>query len=302
MHRACPVCTHPGGDPRLAKGTLSLVQCPRCRMVFADPLPSEAATDYYDRLGRPFYLSPDKLAGDFASVRFERELRLLRRECPGGDLLDVGCSTGAFLHQLRQRFPGDYRGAGIEISTAALEHARSMGLEVLEASLLTHDFGRRRFDAITFWAVLEHLPEPRAFLQRARELLRPGGVCLVLVPNFESLAVRLLGARYRYILPQHVNYFTTSTLEELLRRSGLEPVRAGGSHFNPAVLWQDARRGTNANVPDAERAALLARTTRLKQSPWLAPARATLNTMERFLALARLADNLWSVGHRSEAG
>lgn len=301
MPRPCPLCGHSGpSEPWLVKGRLNLVRCRLCRFVHADPLPAEADAGFYDQLGRPFYLSPDKLAGDYASVRFERELRLFRRFCRSGDMLDVGCSTGAFLFQLNQRFPGAYRATGIEVSTAALEHARRQGVEVVDASMLEHNFGDRRFDAITFWAVAEHLPDPAAFLRRARELLKPGGHCIVLVPNLESLACRLLGARYRYILPQHVNYFTTSTLNRLLQDHGrLKPVATGGSHFNPAVLWQDWRRGTTEEVPDAERAALLARTTRLKQSAWLGPVRTALHLVERGLALTGLADNLWAVGSAS---
>ncbi len=297
--RPCPLCTSATSRPWLRKQSLQLVRCLHCDFTFASPLPPEADARHYDQLGRPFYLSPDKLAGDYAAVRFQRELRLLRRFCPEGDLLDVGCSTGAFLFQLHQRHAGQYRGTGIDVSRAALEYAASRGVEVLPHSFLDHDFGSRRFDAITFWAVVEHLPAPVAFLRRAAELLRPGGHCFVLVPNLDSLATRLLGARYRYILPQHVNYFTSATLVRLLESCGdLAVVAAGTSHFNPVVLWQDWRRGTDAEVPDADRAALLRRTTRLKQAAWATPARWALAGLEHALAAAGLADNLWAVARR----
>ena len=296
--RPCPLCAAAESSPELVKGSLRLARCRACSLVFANPLPPEGSDAYYDQLGRPYYLSPDKLAGDYASVRFERELALFRRFSPRGDVLDVGCSTGAFLHQLCRRFPGEYRATGIEISHAALDHARNRGLDVIDDSLLAHDFGSRRFDAITFWAVLEHLSDPAAFLRRAASLLAPGGRCFVLVPNYRALAVRLLGARYRYLLPQHVNYFTAATLDRLLTGAGLDPEARGGSHFNPIVIWQDWRRGTDAAVPDADRAALLRRTTRLKQAPWLRPARWALTALERGLAAAGLADNLWIVASK----
>jgi len=267
-------------------------------MVYADPLPGESAPEHYDQLGRPYYLSANKLEGDFASVRFERELRLFRRHCPQGGVLDVGCSTGAFLFQLQNRFPGAYQPTGIEVSQAALDHARQHGIQVIGDSLLTHDFGSRRFDAVTFWAVLEHLPDPAAFVRTAMQWLRPGGVVLALVPNLHSLALRTLGARYRYVLNQHVNYFSSATLASLLTLQGLSPVDAGGSHFNPVVLWQDWRRGTDSPVPDADRAALLKRTTRLKQSLWLRPAKGAMSAIERLLATAGLADNIWAVARK----
>lgn len=267
-------------------------------MVYADPLPAGISDAYYDALGRPYYLSEDKLAGDYASVRFARELELLRRFCPGGPLLDVGCSTGAFLYRLQAQFPDRYPARGIEVSRAALEYARGRGLAVIDDSLLTHDFGADRFAVITFWAVLEHLTEPAAFVRAAARWLTPDGQLIALVPNVRSLALRLLGARYRYLLPQHLNYFSTATLARLCQDAGLEVVAHGGCHFNPLVIWQDAHRGSAADVPDAERAALLVRTTRWKQSPWTRPARTVLGLLESGLAAAGLADNLWVVGRK----
>jgi hypothetical protein len=64
------------------------------------------------------------------------------------------------------------------------------------------------------------------------------------------------------------------------------------------VLWQDWRRGTDAPVPDADRAALLKRTTHLKQAPWLRPAKWAMGVAEQGLATAGLADNLWAVARK----
>lgn len=300
--RPCPVCGACDAEPFLAKGELRLVRCSACAMVYASPLPAAASDAYYDQLGRPYYLSPDKLAGDYAAVRFERELRLLRRVCPAGSVLDVGCSTGAFLYQIGQRWPQDYQGLGIEVSGAAIEYARERGVNVISDSLLTYDFGSTRFDVVTFWAVLEHLADPGAFVRRAFEIVRPGGHCVVLVPNARSLAMRGLGAKYRYVLPQHVNYFEAPTLNRLLVGAGFRCTIAGGSHFNPMVIWQDWRRGTADGVSDRERADLLRRTTRMKQSVWLRPARVVLRWLEGALAAAGLADNLWWVGRKDGGG
>ena len=72
-------------------------------------------------------------------------------------------------------------------------------------------------------------------------MLRPGGHCFILVPNFRIAATRLLGKRYRYILPQHINYFTHRTLR-LLAPPALEEVYYISTHFNPVVIAQDFRR------------------------------------------------------------
>jgi 2-polyprenyl-3-methyl-5-hydroxy-6-metoxy-1,4-benzoquinol methylase len=260
-------------------------------MLFSNPGPAELVSGafYFER---PFYLSPDKLESDYAPVRFERELCLLRQHCKGGEVLDVGCSTGAFLFQLLNRFPGCYTALGTDVAGPALDYAESRGVPVLRAGFPEHDFGGRRFDAITFWAVMEHLAEPRKFLAKTAALLKSGGHCFVLVPNMESLGVRLLGVKYRYIMPEHLNYFTAATLRAFAKSEPrLEAVALRSTHFNPIVLWQDWR-GSAERVADAERAKLLKRTTGWKESRWLRPLKWCYSAVERGLGAARLADNL----------
>jgi 2-polyprenyl-3-methyl-5-hydroxy-6-metoxy-1,4-benzoquinol methylase len=289
--RNCPVCGQSEIHPYLQKGELYLVRCARCTMIYANPAPAEFASgEYYDRSGADYYLSPAKLESDYASVRFERELRLFRRHCAGGAVLDVGCSSGAFLFQLNQRFPGCYQVLGTDVSGPPLDYAEKRGVAVVRGSFLQQDFGERKFDAVTFWAVLEHLLEPGQFLEKAWSVLKPGGLCFVLVPNMKSLAARMLGARYRYIYPQHLNYFTKATLTRLVEPR-FSVVKFSSTHFNPVIVWQDWRGG-GKEVSNRERAELLQRTTSYKQNPLLRPVKALYGLTEKALAALTLADNL----------
>ena len=292
IHRECPLCGKNDGAAFLQKKELALVRCRNCGMIYANPVPAEMGGEFYNNLGTPFYLSHEKLESDYAGVRFERELRLFQSFCPQGAVLDVGCSTGAFLHQLKSR--GNYRVTGTDISKPALDYARGRGIEIIGNSFLNHDFGEMRFDAITFWAVMEHLLEPKKFLGRTAALLNPGGHCFILVPNMKSLAVRLLGGKYRYIFPQHVNYFTAKTLGEFSMTEHFEICAAGSMHFNPIVIWQDFR-GKGGFVPDEQRAALLKRTTAYKQNPALKPVKMIYRCVEKILSGLNLADNLFIV-------
>lgn len=288
--RNCPVCQEARADSYLRKGELTLVRCVRCGMIYADPAPDEMVSGvYYDQQGESFYLSPAKLEADYSPVRFEREVRLLRRHCSGGAILDVGCSSGAFLFHLKRAFGGDYDVLGTDVSGPPLDYAESRGVPVARGDFLTHEF-HRPFDAITFWAVLEHLAAPARFLERAAALLNPGGLCFVLVPNMRSLAARTLGVRYRYIYPQHLNYFAARTLR-LLVEQRFEVMEMRSMHFNPVILWQDLRRPLG-EVPNAERAQLLARTTRLKSSRAMRPVKWVYGIVEQALGMAGLADNL----------
>ena len=289
--RDCPVCGGHDAAAYLQKGELRLVRCRRCSMIYANPAPAEFASgQYYDRAGTDYYLSPAKLEGDYAAVRFERELRLFRKHCPSGAVLDVGCSSGAFLFQLNQRFPGCYQVLGMDVSGPPLDYAEGRGVAVVRGNFLEQEFGQQQFDAVTFWAVVEHLLEPRLFLAKAWSLLKPDGLCFVLVPNMKSLAARVLGARYRYLYPQHLNYFTQATLKRLVEPQ-FSVVECGSSHFNPIVIWQDWRGG-GKDISNRERAQLLQRTTAYKQNPLLKPVKALYQLTERTLGALNLADNL----------
>jgi 2-polyprenyl-3-methyl-5-hydroxy-6-metoxy-1,4-benzoquinol methylase len=148
------------------------------------------------------------------------------------------------------------------------------------------------FDAVTFWAVVEHLVHPRPFLEKAESVLKRGDYCFVLVPNFKSLATKVLRADYRYILPQHVNYFTAETLRALCSKYfKVEAITS--THFNPIVILQDLK--ARRDVAETERAQLLKRTTAWKQSGALIPVRLMYKVVEKLLARMMLADNLVAV-------
>lgn len=87
---------------------------------------------------------------------------------------------------------------------------------------------KAKFGLIFMSQVLEHIILPSAAIAKAAALLCTGGVLACAVPNFRSISVRLLGTRDNSCLwvPEHVNYFTLSGLDRLLRRHGLEPIRS----------------------------------------------------------------------------
>jgi 2-polyprenyl-3-methyl-5-hydroxy-6-metoxy-1,4-benzoquinol methylase len=294
ISRNCPVCGGSESGAHLEKNGLQIVRCANCAMLFANPVPAEFASgEYYDTAGADYYLSAAKLGGDYANVRFERELKVFRRYCQTGAVLDVGCSSGAFLHKLNQRFPGSYEILGTDVSGAPLDYAESKGIPVLRGDFLAHNFDGKKFDAVTFWAVLEHLFEPKRFLEKAASILKSEGTCFVLVPNMKSLAVRLIGKRYRYIYAQHLNYFTAATMKQLASDS-FQAAEIRFTHFNPIVIWQDWRRG-GVEISNQERGDLLKRTTAYKENPALKPIKALYRLSEQALARLGVADNIAAV-------
>ena len=76
------------------------------------------------------------------------------------------------------------------------------------------------FDAIVMGDVIEHLPRPGEALDRMAELLRPGGVVWMALPDAGSLVARGMRARWWSVIPTHVQYFTRRSLRTLLERHG----------------------------------------------------------------------------------
>jgi len=111
-------------------------------------------------------------------------LRHLRSVAPRGDLLDVGCAFGLFLHEALST----YRCAGCDVSPFALRGARAAlpsHVPVFAARLGELPV-RRRFDAVTCFDVLEHVPDLPAALADVRRALRPGGVLCATMPVYDG--------------------------------------------------------------------------------------------------------------------
>lgn len=150
-------------------------------------------------------------------------------------VLDVGSSGGFLLDHFQQN---GWLGFGIEPSRHAALHARErFGLDVFCGELLDFDFdlerdrelcdgGSERFDAVHCAQVLEHVLEPEACVARIGELVEPGGVAFVEVPNdfnvLQETARERLGKSAWWVAPDHhLNYFDAESLAALLARHGL---------------------------------------------------------------------------------
>jgi SAM-dependent methyltransferase len=109
-------------------------------------------------------------------------LRERLRELPPGDFIEVGTGTGQLTRQLRSL---GWRGVGYELSEAAAAQARERnpGIEVRTADWLTAPLDQPA-DLVISSMVIEHMPaeQERAYLERAREVLKPGGRLALIVP------------------------------------------------------------------------------------------------------------------------
>jgi SAM-dependent methyltransferase len=216
-------CVWCGGAATASHGRLA--RCARCGAATTYPAPDEgeierAYAGWYRPAAGRFAAGGDRvLAFSRASLA-----RRLDRIAPPGPVLDVGSGDGTLLRALRAR---GREAAGLERATEEPDvHARELV-----------DFDERRggWAAVVFWHALEHLREPGASLARAAELLAPGGVLIVAMPNLASWQSRLFAERWFHLdLPRHLVHLPAPALARGVEARGLEVERV--SHWRGGQL------------------------------------------------------------------
>jgi GT2 family glycosyltransferase/2-polyprenyl-3-methyl-5-hydroxy-6-metoxy-1,4-benzoquinol methylase/glycosyltransferase involved in cell wall biosynthesis len=150
---------------------------------------------------------------------------------PGARVLDLGCGSGAVGRFLARRDGQIAPIDGLTISQAEAERARPdyRRLEVadLDQADLTQLFECGAYDVIICADVLEHVRQPSRVLHACRELLAPGGVALLSLPNagYCGLIAELMAGEFRYreeglLDTSHIHFFTRATLLRLLAENG----------------------------------------------------------------------------------
>lgn len=163
-------------------------------------------------------LSPVDYYEQTASVDsrvFESRLVSIEAHVSPGPLLDVGCNIGTFLNMARSR---RWQGEGIEPNGKAAQRARGAGHSVYGGYFSKEWASSRRgfFQAVTLNDVVEHVPNPVAFLSWALDVLVPGGVLAVNTPNFASPLARAVQVKP----DEHYFYFRPETLVRTLEAAG----------------------------------------------------------------------------------
>ena len=196
-----------------------IVRCPACGHMQLERFPeAEVLAEAYGEAESGDYVEEEGGQRATAAWILER----IERHVPPGELLDLGCWVGFFLAEARDR---GWHGLGVEPSEFASAFARErLGLEVITAGLDDADLPANSFGAVFMGDVVEHLVDPGAALDRIAELLAPGGVVALALPDAGSRVARMMGPRWWSVLPTHVQYFTRDSLATLLRRRGYTPL------------------------------------------------------------------------------
>lgn len=170
---------------------------------------------------------------------FEEKLTWVKKFTPKSvKLLDVGAGFGHFAKIAKEY----YDVTGIELSPQAVKWGRENMDAPLEVGSI-YDLSKTisgKVTAVTFWDVIEHLPDPLKALNHLRSILEPGGLLFLSTPDAGSLVARLLGKRWYYIDPiQHIILFNRKNLSSLLQKVGFEVIdqRVFGRYYRLRYIF-----------------------------------------------------------------
>jgi 2-polyprenyl-3-methyl-5-hydroxy-6-metoxy-1,4-benzoquinol methylase len=166
-----------------------------------------------------------------ASLNAKVRLDLIRRYCPSGKLIEVGCARGDFLRAAREHFSV----VGIEPNADLAADAATVA-QIYQG--LIESYPESGFDVAASFHVIEHTDSPRRFLEAIVSKVRPGGFVVIETPNIHSFPFHLLKKRWRQFIPEHYFFFDETTMTKLMEGAGLKIERISriGKYASPALI------------------------------------------------------------------
>lgn len=194
----CPFCESPHSSPYERFGhalQYTYVRCKQCRLIYSSPRPAYNQ-HFIDAAYAEYYQYSASLTLDrFTEVKesgvdmFRKEIQnLLRFDKKKSAVLDIGSGMGTFLYAAQAHYPIC---VGIDVSekmAAFVRKALDIHVEVVPFEQFTTPVN---FSLIHMSHVLEHVPNPVEWLNKARALLDKEGILVINVPHKWSLGSRL---------------------------------------------------------------------------------------------------------------
>ena len=209
-------------------GNFDIYTCRNCGFTFTADPPEEADIEKYYDTGDYISHSDTKKGFTNRLFHFTRNLMLYRkrnivRRATGlktGTLLDIGCGTGYFAAFMKN---GEWRVTGVEKD----EGARNFAIEKFDLNVISESeiagFQKEMFDSITLWHVFEHFHDPVKYLQDIYRILKPGGVCVIAMPNCSSFDAKYYRQFWAaWDVPRHLWHFTPDSFRIFTEKNGFK--------------------------------------------------------------------------------
>lgn len=161
------------------------------------------------------------------------------RKYAGSTILDIGCATGEYCHELKKF---GFSCMGVDINPEYIKSAKEYGIEAYAMNAENLKFPDNSIDTVLLFEVLEHVSDPQSVLKEAKRVARKN--ILITVPNCtDFFELKKLGLTYEHMLEKdHLNFFAKEDLEKLLSKDfkrfkveEKEPLRLGAINL-PRIL------------------------------------------------------------------
>lgn len=239
----CPLCKSKTSRKVYNFSTFSVLRCTNCDNSWrSDMYSREKIDEIYcgDSYANENYFADKVSETNNSSTRrikdYDRALRYLDQVMGIGRLLDIGCGAGVFLSMAKKR---GWTVSGVELSPRLASQCRqTLNVPVENGRFEDVELPRNSFDVITLWDVIEHVLDPVSCMQRARELLKPGGILVFCTPDEDSLLARIglvlykaTCSRYSYPAfalhpPYHTYFFSRKGFLRVLNKLGMRVVKS----------------------------------------------------------------------------
>ena len=234
-YTSCPVCKSEliqeqltAKDYTVSQNVFSIWRCNACTVRFTQDVPEQDAIGAY--YASDNYIShSDTKKGIINSLYHlvrkrtlgaKRRLVINETGILKGQILDIGCGTGAFLDTMKE---ANWNINGLEPDAVARNKAAELyNIHPQEPGKL-FELNKGSYNAITMWHVLEHVHELHAYIKQITALLAPNGKLFIAVPNYTSKDAAIYAAHWAaYDVPRHLYHFSPQSMEKLLSMHGLK--------------------------------------------------------------------------------
>lgn len=221
----CPMCS---GTRFALFSEPDIQRCPDCGLFFNSPRPTQ--TDIAASYNSDAVYKEWDTTAEYHKRQFKIRLGHILPFVDSGRLLDVGAGNGLFMEVAAD---AGFKCEGTELSDTGTGRTRKRGFEISQGQLTDIDFGSKRFDVVSMWHVLEHVPNPGEVTKKVFDILEPGGVFALAVPNETRPLFRHQWNKKTKLWMNawgheiHLSHFLPKTLRKSLEKTGFEVLDFG---------------------------------------------------------------------------